>query len=263
MEEQKDEIAGRMERKGIVFGEAKPVICVPVIGTTDAAILEQVKELADGGIPMVEWRMDWYEKAEDSAAVTALLKELAELTERTLLLCTYRTRAQGGEGKISPEAYRQLNLTAAESGAADLVDLEYYQVEEPERQIRELQERGVWVVCSHHEFQKTPGILRMESRLLSMAIAGGDFSKLAVMPQRGEDVLRMMEAVIDAKRQRPEYHYIAVSMGELGAVSRLLGGWYGSEVTFAADKASSAPGQLPYPEVERLLEELKLCGRAI
>lgn len=251
-----------MERKGIIFGNTKPVICVPVIEKTGGAIRERVKELAEEGIPMVEWRMDWYEKGGDWAAVAALLEELAEATKETLLLCTYRTKGQGGEGQLGPKAYWQLNLTAAASGVADLVDLEFFQVQEPVGRIRELQEQGVWVVCSHHNFKETPPLLEMEGQLLGMAEAGGDFAKLAVMPKCGADVLRLMEAVLSVKRQLPGSHIIAMSMGDLGAVSRLLGGWYGSEVTFASYGAASAPGQLPCQEAAELLEGLKLCGRA-
>lgn len=251
-----------MERKGIIFGEAKPVVCVPVIEKTGAAILARARELADRGIPMMEWRMDWYEGADDPDRVAALLRKMAKAAGRILLLCTYRTRAQGGEGSLKPDAYRQLNLAAAESGAADLVDLEFFQVQDPARQIQELQEKGVWVVCSNHNFQNTPSLKEMEEQLIRMAQAGGDFAKLAVMPRQGEDVLRLMEAVLSVKRQLPGSHIIAMSMGEIGAVSRVLGGWYGSEVTFASCGASSAPGQLPFGEVTELLEGLKLCGRA-
>jgi 3-dehydroquinate dehydratase-1 len=40
-----------------------------------------------------------------------------------------------------------------------------------------------------------------------------------------------------------------MSMGEQGAVTRLAGGLFGSDITFAVGKASSAPGQIPIAEM--------------
>ena len=48
-----------------------------------------------------------------------------------------------------------------------------------------------------------------------------------------------------------------MSMGGDGVISRLLGGWYGSEVTFAAFGKASAPGQIAYEEVEQILKQIQ------
>lgn len=233
------------------------MICVPVIEQKGADILARVRELAGQGIPMIEWRMDWFEEAADTGAVLSLLREAAPLLERTLLLCTYRTEAQGGQGGLAGAAYEALNLAVAESGVADLVDLEYEQAREPGAQIRRLQEAGVWVVCSQHDFAGTPEQPELERQLLRMAQAGGDFTKLAVMPEKKQDVLRLMAAVLTVKEQQRESHFIAMSMGAEGAISRLTGGWYGSEVTFASLGASSAPGQIPCEKVSDLVARLE------
>ncbi len=245
------------EKKGVVFGGKEPVICLPVIETERDAIVRKIRELSGRGAAMVEWRMDWFGQAEEPHAVEELLAELAGTMEHTLLLCTYRTKLQGGRGILNGAAYEALNLAVAKSQAADLVDLEFYQTGEQKRQILALQEAGIWVVCSNHDFGKTPARPEMERQLLEMAGAGGDFAKLAVMPRGREDVLRLMEAVTAVKEQLPGSHLIAMSMGELGVISRLLGGWYGSEVTFASAGAASAPGQIPYEEAQELLGRLK------
>ena len=71
------------------------------------------------------------------------------------------------------------------------------------------------------------------------------------------DVLHLIEAVLETKKALPESHVIAMSMGMEGVISRLLGGWYQSEVTFAAFDKVSAPGQAAYHKVSRILEEMQ------
>jgi 3-dehydroquinate dehydratase-1 len=44
-----------------------------------------------------------------------------------------------------------------------------------------------------------------------------------------------------------------MSMGGFGSVSRMVGGVFGSSVTFAVGKASSAPGQIPIEELRATL----------
>jgi 3-dehydroquinate dehydratase-1 len=42
-----------------------------------------------------------------------------------------------------------------------------------------------------------------------------------------------------------------MSMGEEGGITRIAGGLFGSDLTFALGKASSAPGQIPIADLRR------------
>ena len=46
---------------------------------------------------------------------------------------------------------------------------------------------------------------------------------------------------------------ITIAMGDGGRVTRLAGGLFGSDITFAAGEASSAPGQIPVAELRRAM----------
>jgi 3-dehydroquinate dehydratase-1 len=48
-----------------------------------------------------------------------------------------------------------------------------------------------------------------------------------------------------------------MSMGGLGAISRIVGWMYGSSVTFAVGKSSSAPGQVPIGELRKIIQLTK------
>lgn len=250
-----------MKIKGLEFGAGCPVVCVPVIEKSKENILAVLKAMTARNVNMIEWRMDWYEDIEEEERVQGLLEEISSCIDlsHTVFLCTFRSRQQGGEREIPEEQYLALNRLAAQSGVPDLVDLEYYQVKEPEHVLRQLKQEGVRVVCSNHDFQRTPSREELKRQLTDMVEAGADFAKLAVMPEHKTDVLHLMEAVLAVKEQYPDSHLIAMSMGGDGVISRLLGGWYESEVTFAAFEKASAPGQIAYDRLTKLLEQLEEC----
>ncbi len=248
-----------MTIKGHTFGAGAPVICVPVVERTAERIVESIQRMTSEKMDMIEWRMDWYEDVGNLRAVETLLGRIAPYIEETVFLCTFRSKKQGGEREISEEDYLALNQAAAKTGVPDLIDLEFYQVAEPKKEIAALKRAGAGVVCSNHNFIETPDRSKMERQLVEMICADADFAKLAVMPLAKRDVLRLMEAVLLVKEQYPDSHVIAMSMGADGVISRLLGEWFGSEVTFAAFEKASAPGQVgcqAAAEVLGMLEEL-------
>ena len=83
-----------------------------------------------------------------------------------------------------------------------------------------------------------------------------DVAKVAVMPQKLEDVLTLMQATLAASREL-RIPVISMSMGAWGALSRLFGGVFGSALTFAVGAASSAPGQVPIEDVRAALALLR------
>lgn len=261
-----------MEQKGHIFGAGKkPVICVPVVERTEADIERTIGTMVKQGIPMIEWRMDWYESVEDTRKVVSLLGKLKPLLAHTVFLCTFRSKEQGGEGQLCQEQYLELIQRVAESGAADMVDFEFFGTRESKEAVCRVEDRvsviaglkqtEVKVVCSQHNFQETPSVDMMTDSLTRMIQAGADFAKLAVMPECRQDVLHLMEAVLSVKDRYPDSHLIAMSMGPDGVMSRLLGSWYGSEVTFAAFGKASAPGQAEYAKVSEFLDRMDTWSR--
>ena len=52
---------------------------------------------------------------------------------------------------------------------------------------------------------------------------------------------------------------ISMSMGPLGAVTRMVGGVFGSSLSFAVGEGSSAPGQMPIADLRAVYD---VIGRA-
>lgn len=86
-----------------------------------------------------------------------------------------------------------------------------------------------------------------------MCQGGADIVKLAVMPNKVDDVLRLLSVTAKFHEENPDTPIITMSMGQMGSISRLSGETFGSCVTFGAHEKPSAPGQY---EMNRLLEIL-------
>ena len=137
-----------------------------------------------------------------------------------------------------------------------MVDLEVFRLgEHASSAIRLLQLHGCRVIASSHDFESTPSVEDMRNRLLSMEELGADAAKLAVMPCEEQEVLNLMQATLQADREM-RIPVITMSMGELGAVSRMSGRLTGSAVTFASAGTASAPGQIPVEKMSEMPETL-------
>uniref|UniRef100_UPI00405605E4 type I 3-dehydroquinate dehydratase n=1 Tax=Agathobacter sp. TaxID=2021311 RepID=UPI00405605E4 len=242
--------------KGKAIGEGKPLICVPVMDRKKEDIVEEVKRLIDLGVEMVEWRVDAFEEVNSLNAVREVLNELKPLVEHTILLYTFRSKEQGGMCEMSYGEMYDLHQAAAETKIVDLVDVEYFKDDYVDKEIGILQKMGVKVITSHHDFYGTPQDDVIFVLLEKMTASGADIIKLAVMPQSAEDVLTLLSETNRFHKEYPKLPLITMSMGKLGAVSRICGETFGSCVTFGAGKNASAPGQIQAEKLKGILETL-------
>lgn len=114
----------------------------------------------------------------------------------------------------------------------------------------------VVVVCSSHDFQKTPDKNELVSRMVKMQQVGADLPKVAVMPHDSTDVLTLLAATVEMKDKYFATPIITISMGRLGVASRLCGEVFGSAMTFASVGDSSAPGQINLDVVNAVLDSI-------
>ncbi len=244
--------------KNVTFNEGAPKICVPLVGKTETEILDEVNFLSSVDFDLAEFRVDHYESVEDFSKVLSLLKKIRESYNKPLLF-TFRTAKEGGVHEMPEEKYFALNKAAIESGAIDLVDVELFSTPEEIINLVKLAKKyNVKVVMSNHDFFKTPAKDEIVSRLIKMQEYDADITKIAVMPQCEEDVLTLLSATLDMKRNKGDRPCITMSMASLGVISRLSGELFGSCMTFAAARQVSAPGQVSVKDVRNILNLLKL-----
>ena len=139
-----------------------------------------------------------------------------------LLLVTFRTKAEGGEQALSHPEYLAFLRLILDTDCADLLDIEFFTAgTDLPKLVEQAHSAGVAVVCSSHDFAKTPPRAELVCRMVQMQQAGADLPKLAVMPRcRGEA--------------------------------------FGSAMTFANPGQASAPGQVPLDIVNEVLNALHL-----
>lgn len=243
-----------LELKGREIGAGKPCICVPVMEKEKEAVIEEIKCLSESTADMIEWRVDAFENIADYNAIRDILETIRPYLKEKIFLYTFRSKKQGGCAEVDEDTLNDLHDLAAESGCVDLIDLEYFEEDRPAHKIYELHQKGVKVVASHHDFEETPDFGVMKMLLEKMCVGDADIVKLAVMPQKKQDVLKLLAVTSEFCRENPKIPVITMSMGEMGVISRLSGESFGSCVTFAAHKKASAPGQMSLADVSTILE---------
>ena len=240
--------------KNVAIGEGIPKICVPLTGNTAECILQEARAAVEAGADIVEWRADFFEKLTDEKALVQVLERLGEILSRIPLIFTIRTREEGGQIRIGMETYGQCCLTAARTGKADLIDVQVFGQEKEKRElVGKIHDAGAYVIASFHNFDQTPEEKELRNRFLAMDQTGADILKIAVMPQKEEDVASIMQVTDSVRKKDTRKPLISMSMGKLGGISRLQGEKIGSAITFGVVGASSAPGQFPIGILRREL----------
>ena len=240
--------------RDVAIGEGIPKICVPIVGKTREEIVKAAEEIRTLPVDVVEWRADWYEEIFEADVVLDILQELRRILGELPLLFTFRTKKEGGEKEIDEKNYRTLNQLAAESGLADLIDVEVFSGDEVVNDlVRTAHENEVKVIGSNHDFGKTPSKEEIIRRLQKMQELDVDLPKIAVMPRKKEDVLTLLAATEEMNRKYADRPIITMSMAGDGVISRLCGEVFGSALTFGAAGQASAPGQIGVKELRQIL----------
>lgn len=243
--------AGVVAVRGVVLGQGRPKVIVPLMPTTSAEVPAAVAALDGQPVDLIEWRVDHVADPELAVGVGVALR-----TETGLpLLTTYRTDREGGLGALPDTEYAALLQRLVRLDLADAVDVEYRRDADAVRIVIEAAHRaGLPVVTSFHDFGATPNEAELLTILGEQAAAGGDVLKIAVTPTTPVDVATLLSASARAADLYPGRALLTISMGPLGLVSRVAAETFGSCATFATVGQASAPGQIPVGELVPLLE---------
>jgi len=239
--------------KPIAVG-TETVICVPLVGRDEAALLKELATIRDRHPDMIEWRADYYDRITDPENVTALAWRIKEHAAGIPLLFTRRSPLEGGQPvALSEEAVVDLHEVLCASGCIDFIDYELSSDPTHFQRVRlAAHGHGVQLIASFHDFQGTPSLPEIVGKFIAAEQAGADIAKVAVMPRTPEDVLTLLRATCAGYRQC-RVPIIGISMGAYGALSRLFGWTFGSAMTFAVGDQLSAPGQLPIDDLRAVL----------
>lgn len=237
--------------KAKVIGEgSKPLICTPLVGKTKEIILAELSNVLIKKPDIIEWRADFFEGIANTNEVIAIAKEIKEIVGNIPIIFTIRSIREGGQPiALSDSEAIELNAAICTDTSVEYVDCELSNTPEHFEQLRKVaQANGAKVIASFHNFDCTPSQDVLNEKFTQAELKGADVAKVAVMPQSLEDVITLFSVTLAAKN-RLKIPVISMSMGGLGAVTRMFGGVFGSAVSFAVGQSSSAPGQVPIEDL--------------
>jgi 3-dehydroquinate dehydratase-1 len=242
--------------RGSEFGGSRALFCIPLVASSLDELLGQSRAAHSLTADVVEWRADFFEGGTEETLIEAA-RQLRSSLDREPILFTLRSPAEGGKGNFPP-ARRAASINAVvRSGLVDLVDVELSNGESFVKAVIDTaHEHGTRVILSFHDFGGTPENDVLLGTISEMVKQGADIAKLACMPQRPMDALRMLQVTLTARERFPTIPLCTMSMGAMGSLTRTAGFLFGSDMAFAVGKIASAPGQIPIAEARDVSERL-------
>ncbi len=233
---------------------AYPLICTPLVGRTREAVVGELAAVLPKRPDVIEWRVDFFEGIGDTGLVIETARTMKASAGDIPILFTRRSMKEGGEriALAEPQVVSLYEAVCA-SRCVDLIDYELCNDAADIRRLRAASRaHEIALVLSYHNFQSTPDAAALVAKFAEAERGEGDVAKVAVMPKAPEDVLTLLAATLQADRALA-IPLISMSMGGYGSLSRMIGWVYGSVLTFAVGKSSSAPGQIPIDELRAVL----------
>jgi 3-dehydroquinate dehydratase-1 len=181
--------------------------------------------------------------------------DLAELSDKDIIkIFSARKKliATCRPGKYSlSERIHKLKL-AIESGATFL-DIEYEADDDFRNVLSEFAHvHQCDVILSYHNYEMTPELDELEKIMHKCFELGADIAKIATMVKVNRDNSKILSLYKAPGR------LVAIGMGELGKISRIVAPFLGAEFTYAAltDDSITAPGQISYDRLNKYILEI-------
>jgi 3-dehydroquinate dehydratase-1 len=243
--------------RGRRLGGPTPLICSPLVAKTAARLAEESATVLGKHPDVIEWRADFFERVADTAAVLESGRALRAAAGETPIIFTCRAAHEGGQPIVlDAEGIAKLYDAIGAAGLFDFLDFELSNAPALVRRVRERsREQNTRLILSYHNFGYTPGHDFLVDRFLEADRLGADVAKVAAMPRDRADVLALLSATATAEA-KARIPLISMSMGPLGVATRMVGGVFGSSLSFAIGEGASAPGQMPIADLAAVFAAL-------
>jgi len=248
-----------IDMKAKLIGEGnQPLICTPLVGKTREAVLAELAAVLAKQPDIIEWRADFFESVGSTEEVVATANSLKKSAGNIPIIFTIRSIREGGQPiALTDRQAIELDAAICKQTGIEYVDCELSNKPEDIEYLRqEAHANHTKIIASFHNFDHTPERELLYQKFTEAESYGLDVAKVAVMPKTLEDVLTLLSVTLEAKA-RLKIPLITMSMGGYGAVTRMIGGVFGSSLTFAVGQSSSAPGQVPIEDLRTVLELVK------
>lgn len=243
--------------RGKIIGGVEPLICIPLVAEEEKELEQAAKKIIELLPDVIEWRADYFKSICDLAKVKKVLEALRNIIGETPLIFTFRSSLEGGFKEVDDTIRYEIIKQVIYTEEVDAVDIELISGKTNIEEINTIaKDHNITLILSYHNFMETPSVEFLLDKMRQQVSSGADIAKIAVMPKNKEDVLNLLSATLKAHMEMPDTPLITMSMGELGVISRIAGGIFGSDLTFGAVGRSSAPGQIPIAELRTAMKIL-------
>jgi 3-dehydroquinate dehydratase-1 len=216
----------------------KHKICAPVFEKTVHEAFESAKICIESGADLLELRIDALKNPAPKMVIN-LIKDID-----FPIIATNRISTEGGFFSGSERERTEILMASAKE--AEYVDIELNCREDFRSQVIESSHCSI---ISFHDFEKTPALNEL-LQVVEKENEIGDISKFAVTPQNMSDTV----TVLNVLSEYPDT--VAISMGEMGKYTRVVGPLLGAPFTFASVDSTTAPGQLDLKSTRFMLDKL-------
>ncbi|HZK02734.1 MAG TPA: type I 3-dehydroquinate dehydratase [Anaerovoracaceae bacterium] len=239
----------------LIIGEGPPKICVPLVGRSRKELLSSVSIATRLRPDIYELRADYLK--DNPKEMAMIIKDVRTIITNSPLIYTLRSEEEGGQSDLPREHYLNQNLKAIESGHADIIDVELEKGEEVINKLASAaHEKNRHILLSKHYFGKMPHKIEMLKVFQIMQGYPSDIVKIAVMIDNERELLDLLDISLTMKNECKDRPFVIIGMGKNGMLSRIIGGIFGSALTFSKGSEPSAPGQLGVEEVRQVIELL-------
>jgi len=230
-------------------------LCIPITARTYDDMAADVHDACRAGADTIELRLDYLREYNANAIHDAIIKAHHAGAE---IIVTCRIASEGGHYD-GDESTRIDWLHQAGQDGADFIDCEYEAwCKSPalQQKIGEIcsvnkdsNRVHPQLILSKHDFEKTPDDL--DTLMTKLRAKSCHIVKMVCRAETITDALRMLDTLREPIQSHPT---IALSMGEAGAMTRILAKKFDAFLTFAsltADK-QSAPGQPTFADMRKI-----------
>lgn len=237
----------------MILGSAQPVIAVPLVAQTRDAILKEAAVVKALKPDLIEIRADYWDFIEDTDKSVVMLQDIKNVMGEIPILLTVRIKEERGFKDVSKEAKFAFYDRAIIEKIPTLIDVELAYGKDFIRAFKsKLEGSNIKLVVAYHDLKATPSANEIKRILEQEISAGGDIAKIVVKPNSEEDVLTFLNGTLSFRREHPQYPIIASGSGNIGRITRLIGGLFGVDLTFASGVKGSNPTQMPVNVVRQV-----------
>lgn len=245
----------------------KPRICIPIISDNLLNLIDEVNAVIAMQPDLVEWRSDYFKGSE--VELEKALGEIYKLLNaaKIPILFTLRSANEGGMCSLADNNRLAVIQKAIATDKIKYVDIELdistgqdsnFDHDEITKMFNHTIDlahtHNVDVIISNHNFKLTPSFEDMIAIIRRAQRLKADYVKLAYNADNGDDVLSLL-AACEYGKDVLNQKMIALSIGDVGKVTRAVCGEFGSDITFAKGLFESAPGQIAIDSLRNLWSE--------